>query len=85
MLLTEYDPEKERKLLEKALYKEGELDKMVSWLSILMKADSLTLEQAMDKFEVPEEERETIREAFQKKQQGEGREPADQAADWAWS
>ena len=39
----------------------------------------------MDKLEVPEEERETIREAFQKKQQGEGRESADQAADWAWS
>ncbi len=54
-------------------------------LITLMRVESLSLEQAMDKFEVPEGERGAIREAFQKKQQGEGREPADQAADWAWS
>ncbi|MEE8816832.1 MAG: hypothetical protein SOH60_10245 [Lachnospiraceae bacterium] len=85
MLLTEYDPEKEKELLAKMAYKEGQMSMRIRNLTTLMRVESLSLEQAMDKLEVPEEERETIREAFQKKQQGEGRESADQAADWAWS
>ena len=47
-------------------FKRGVMDNLVSCLTNLMRADSLTLEQAMDKLEVPKADRVNIRKAFEK-------------------
>ena len=52
MLLTEYDPEKEKELLAKMAYKEGQMSMRIRNLTTLMRVESLSLEQAMDKLEV---------------------------------
>ena len=62
MLLTEYDPVKEKELLVKTT----EMNTRVHDLTTLMKVDSLTLEQAMDKLKVPKADRVNIRKAFEK-------------------
>ena len=62
MLLTEYDPVKEKELLVKTT----EMNTRVHDLTTLMEADSLTLEQAMDKLKVLEADRVNIRKAFEK-------------------
>ncbi|HCW22624.1 MAG TPA: hypothetical protein DGX96_02845 [Lachnospiraceae bacterium] len=62
MLLTEYDPVKEKELLVKTT----EMNTRVHDLTTLMEADSLTLEQAMDKLKVLEADRVNIRMAFEK-------------------
>ena len=62
MLLSEYDEVKEKELLVKTT----EMNTRVHDLTTLMKVDSLTLEQAMDKLKVPEADRVNIRKAFEK-------------------
>ena len=62
MLLSEYDEVKEKELLVKTT----EMNTRVHDLTTLMKVDSLTLEQAMDKLKVPKADRVNIRKAFEK-------------------
>ena len=62
MLLSEYEEVKEKELLVKTT----EMNTRVHDLTTLMKVDSLTLEQAMDKLKVPEADRVNIRKAFEK-------------------
>ena len=62
MLLSEYDEVKEKELLVKTT----EMNTRVHDLTTLMEADSLTLEQAMDKLKVLEADRVNIRMAFEK-------------------
>ena len=66
MLLTEYNETEARESVYKAGDAHGKQEMLVSVLTTLMRVDSLTLEQAMDKLEVPEADRVNIRKAFEK-------------------